>query len=199
MSEITRRDALSQLALAFAAAGAVDRVSAAEAHQAVQQAAAASGGTYAPRALTPAQFRTLERIADLIVPVENGKPGAVQAQVPAWIDALLAVNADLQARYVKGLAWLDAAATTQHSTEFAGATAEQQASILRSIASQKNRSPELNPGIDFFLLVRRMTVDGFYTSPIGMRDIYPGNTPRPEFTVPQEAIDYVLSRSPFKP
>ena len=44
-----------------------------------------------------------------------------------------------------------------------------------------------------------MTVDGFYTSEIGMRDIYPGGrAPHNAFTVPQEAMDYVISRSPFK-
>ena len=63
---------------------------------------------------------------------------------------------------------------------------------------QKNRSPELDPGIDFFLLARRMTVDGFYTSPLGMRDLYLGNAPQAQFRVPQQAYDDVLSRSPFK-
>ena len=41
-------------------------------------------------------------------------------------------------------------------------------------------------------------MDGFYTSPVGMRDIYEGNAPQAEFKVPQEAYDYVVGRSPFK-
>ena len=49
MSEITRRDALSRLALAFAAAGTIDRVLAQEAHHLVQQTTAAAGGTYVRR------------------------------------------------------------------------------------------------------------------------------------------------------
>ena len=44
MSEITRRDALQRLALAIAAAGAIDTVDAREAHLAARQAAAAAGG-----------------------------------------------------------------------------------------------------------------------------------------------------------
>lgn len=198
MSDITRREALGRLALAFSVAGAVDRLDAQQAHTAVHDTAAAAGGTYSPKALTPQQFRTLERLTDLIVPVDNGKPGAVQAQVPAWIDSLLNVNAELKGRYVSGLGWLDASMQARHGSEFAAATAEQQTELLDRIAYQKNRSPELDPGVDFFVLARRMTVDGFYTSPIGMRDLYPGNTPRAEFTVPQDAYDYVLSRSPFK-
>lgn len=200
MSEITRREVLTRLALTFAAAGVIDidRVAARQAHDAVHQAATAAGGRYAPKALSAHEFRTLERLADLIVPVENGRPGAVAADVPAWIDTLLDVNADLKARYTTGLAWLDAAMRTRGAADFASATPAQQTALLDVIAYQRSRSADLNPGIDFFILARRMTVDGFYTSPIGMPDIYPGNTPRASFTVPQEAMDYVLSRSPLQ-
>ncbi len=194
MSEITRRDALSTLAMAFVTAGAFDGLLA-QAHHAVQQAAAATGGAYTPKALSAHELRTLERLADLIVPVDNGKPGAVQADVPAWIDTLLAVNAELKARYTKGLAWLDAEMKRRGAADFASAPTSEQTALLDVIAYRKNRSPELDPGIDFFILARRMTVDGFYTSRVGMRDIYPGNTPIRTFTVPQEAIDHVLRRS----
>ncbi len=198
MSEITRRDVLGRLAVAFAAAGTIDKLDAWHAHEMVHQSAAGSGGRYAPKALSAQQFRTLERLTELIIPVENGKPGAVQAEVPAWIDSLLAVNEELKSRYTKGLAWIDTTLQARHQRDFASATPAQQTALLDEIAFQKNRSPELDPGIDFFILARRMTVDGFYTSPIGMRDIYPGNTPIAEFKVPQEAYDYVLSRSPLK-
>lgn len=201
MSEITRRDALTRIALAFAAAGVVDRADclvAQELHHAVQQAASGSGGAYVPKALTARQFRTLERLTDLIIPVENGKPGAVQAEVPAWIDLLLSVNDELKTRYTGGLGWIDAAMKERGAADFLSATSDQQTTLLDVIAYQRNRSPELDPGIDFFILVRRMTVGGFYTSRIGMRDIYQGNTPRAAFTVPPEALEYVLNRSPFK-
>lgn len=198
MSEITRREALGRLAVTFAVAGTIDKLDAWQAHQMVHEAAAASGGRYAPTALSAGQFRTLERLTDLIIPVDDGKPGAVQAEVPAWIDSLLNVNEELKARYTAGLAWLDQWMQTRHGSDFVSATPAQQTALLDQIAFQKNRSPELNPGIDFFVLARRMTVDGFYTSPTGMRDIYMGNMPAAEFKVPQEAYDYVLSRSPFK-
>src|ERR1700754_5211835 len=116
MSDISRRAALGQLAGAFAAAGIIDRAVAAEAHEWLQQAAAGAG---APKALSPDQFRTLERLTDLIIPADGTKPGAVLAQVPAWIDALLNVNAELKARYVSGLEWLDAAAVARGGKSFA--------------------------------------------------------------------------------
>jgi hypothetical protein len=198
MSEITRRAALGRLAVAFAAAGTIDRLDALQAHDIVHQSTGASGGRYTPQALSARQFRTLERLTDLIIPVDGGKPGAVQAEVPAWIDSLLEVNAELKGRYTSGLGWIDETMETRHGLDFVSATPAQQTALLDQIAFQKNRSPELDPGIDFFILARRMTVDGFYTSPAGMRDLYPGNMPAAEFKVPQEAYDYVLSRSPFK-
>ena len=197
MSEITRREVLGRLAGAFAAAAAIDKLAAQEAHHFVQQGAAAAGGAYQPKALSAIQFRTLERLTDLIIPIENGNPGAVQAEVPAWIDSLLVVNDDLKSRYVAGLGWLEATMKTRHGSDFASATPPQQTSLLDQIAFQKNRSPELNPGIDFFILARRMTVDGFYTSPVGSRDIWRGG-PQAEFKIPQEAYDHVLTRSPLR-
>ena len=41
------------------------------------------GGAYTPKALTAHEYRTLERLTDLIIPVENGKPGAVAAGAAA--------------------------------------------------------------------------------------------------------------------
>ena len=45
MSEVTRRDALRRLALAFTAAGFIDRVDAREVHDLAAQATAAGGAT----------------------------------------------------------------------------------------------------------------------------------------------------------
>ena len=56
---------------------------------------------------------------------------------------------------------------------------------------------DLTPGVQFFGWMRRMTVDAYYTSAIGMKDIgYIGNTAVTEYTVPQEAISYVMQRKP---
>ena len=197
MSDLTRREALSRLAAAFAGAAAIDPSFARDAHAFVRQASPA--GAYVPQALSAQQFRALERLTDLIIPVDGGKPGALQAGVPAWIDSLVNVNAELKARYVDGLAWLDATMTSRTGRDFVSATPEQRIALLDLIAFKKHASPELNPGIEFFALARRMTVDGFYTSDAGIRDVNPGGRPPiPVFNVPQASVDYVISRSPFK-
>ena len=194
---MSRRDALQRLALAIAAAGTIDALDAREAHAAAGQAAAAAGGRYLPKALSAHEFATLERLTDLIIPADD-KPGAIQAEVAPWIDTLLNVNADLKTKYTTGLAWLDTAMATSGGTDFVTATPAQQAALLDVIAYRRNRTPENGAGVEFFVLARRMTCDGFYTSPVGMRDVYLGNTPQAQFLVPQAAIDHVLSRSPLK-
>lgn len=195
MSEVTRRELLRRVAATIAAAGLVDRADAAAVHSLLQQS---NSGAYTPKALSPHETRTLVRLTELIVPNETNSPGATEAEVVPWIDTLLSVNAELKARYTEGLAWLDAAMKSRGAADFSTAAPEQQTTLLDLIAYRRHRSAELDPGIDFFILVRRMTVDAYYTSPIGMRDVYQGNRPQAAFTVPAASMDHVLSRSPLK-
>lgn len=195
MSDISRRDVLRRLGLAFMATGALDRVSAQEVHQ----MAASSQGTaaaYAPKALSEHAYHTLEQLTDLIIPVENGKPGAVAARAAAWIDMLASENAELKDRYTTGLAWLDEASRKRGAADFVSAPPADQTALLDLIAYRRNQSPELDPGIQFFTWARRMTVDAFYTSEIGIADIdYQGNRPQATYAAPTEAIAYALKRS----
>ena len=196
MSEITRRDVLRRLALALTAAGLVDRVAAQEVHQMASQSAAAAGGDYTPKTLSAHEYATLERLTDLIIPIENGAPGAVAAGAAAWIDMIISENAELKERYTSGLGWLDVAMRTRGAANFVSAAPAQQTALLDQIAYRRNQSPELAPGIEFFTWARRMTVDAFYTSAIGIHDIdYRGNTALMSYPEPTEAIAYALKKS----
>ena len=106
MSDISRRDALRRLALVLTVTGTLDRIAAAEVHQ-IAAASQSSGGAYAPKSMTDAHFKTLERLTDLINPVENGAPGAVAAGCAQWIDTISAENDQLKTIYRDGLTWLD--------------------------------------------------------------------------------------------
>jgi len=195
MSEVTRRDALRRLALAFTAAGFIDRVDAREVHDMASQAT--TGGAYTPKTFTGAQFKTLERLTDLVIPVEDGKPGALAAGAAPWIDMISSENDDLKGSYAKGFAWLDATMKARGAQDFASASLADQTAVLDLIAYRRNASPELTPGIEFFTLVRRMTVDAFYTSEIGIKDIdYRGNSPMASYPSPTVAIEYALKRVP---
>ena len=196
MSEITRRDVLRRLGLTLMATGVLDRVSAQEVHHLALSAQASNCGAYSPKALNDHEYRTRVRLTDFIVPEENGKPGAVAAGAAAWIDMLASENAQLKGIYIKGLAWVDEAMKQRGAADFVTAMREQQTALLDLIAYRRNQSPELDPGIQFFTMARRMTVDAFYTSEIGIADIdYRGNRPQASYPEPTEAIAYALKRS----
>jgi hypothetical protein len=198
MSEITRRDAVRRLGLALMATGTLDRLAAQEIHH-MTALAQAAGGPYAPKAFSAQQFKTLERLTDLIIPVENGKPGALAAGAAAWIDMIASENDKLTGIYTSGFAWVDGATKTRGAETFVSATPAQQIELLDQIAYRRNQTanPELAPGIEFFAWVRRMTVDAFYTSEIGIKDIdYRGNRPMGSYPEPTEQIAYVLRRVP---
>ena len=195
MSDISRRDVLRRLALVLTTTGVIDRVSAQEVHHIAAQVQSA-GGVYAPKSFTAQQFRTLERLTDLIIPVENGAPGALAAGCAAWIDTISSENDQLKGIYRNGFAWLDTAMKSRGAADFVGATPEQQTALLDQIAYRRNQSPELAPGIEFFSWVRRMTVDAFYTSEIGLKDVdYRGNSPMASYPSPAESIAYALKKS----
>lgn len=194
MSEISRRDVLRRIAAALMATGALDRVSAQEVHHIAL--AAQTGGAYTPKALSDHEYRTLEKLTDFIVPVENGKPGALAAGAAAWIDMLASENPQLKEIYTNGIAWVDGAMRKRGASDFLSGSQADQTVLLDRIAYRRNSSPELDPGIQFFTWARRMTVDAFYTSEIGIADIdYQGNRPQMTYPEPTEAIAYALKRS----
>jgi gluconate 2-dehydrogenase gamma chain len=117
---------------------------------------------------------------------------------------LASENSQIKDIYAKGLAWIDTAITARPSSDssspaaadFVSSSPAQQTALLDQIAYRRNSSPELDPGIQFFTWVRRMTVDAFYTSEIGIADIdYRGNRPQATYPEPTEAIAYALKRS----
>jgi hypothetical protein len=197
MSDISRRDVLSRLALILVATGTLDEASAQEVHHLAAQGPT-TNGDYKPRSFTSHEFRTLERLTDLIIPVENGAPGAVAAGCAAWIDTISSENDELKRIYKDGFAWLDATMKSRSDVDFVTASPSHQTRLLDVLAYRRNQTAELAPGIEFFSWVRRMTVDAFYTSEIGIRDIgYRGNSPLASYPSPVEAIAYAIKRLPL--
>jgi hypothetical protein len=188
-SDLSRRQWLAGIA-----AGAA-LVTAADAQQARE---AASAAAYAPKALTAHEYATLERLSDLIIPADEHSPGALEAKAAAFIDFLCGASEEMRDIYTGGLMWLDEAMAHKYDGKtFLEAAPAEQTAMLDLIAYRRNASPELNPGIQFFAFCRRMVADAYYTTPIGYKDVgYMGNNGMAQFSVPQEAIDYALKRSP---
>ncbi len=194
MSETSRRELLKAIALSVTAGG-LNLEAAQHVHRLAAQARAAGG--YEPKALTAHEYKTLEALADLIVPADVRGPGAAAAGCPEFIDLLASQNPQLLAIYSGGIAWMDSAMRHRGAADFVTAKPEQQTALLDIIAYRKNKSAAHSPGIEFFDWARKMVVDAYYTSPEGIKAIgYMGNTAVAKFEIPPEAIDYALKRSP---
>lgn len=83
------------------------------------------------RFFTPPQLATLHRLADLIMPPVNGKPGASDAGVPEFLDFLIGESpTDRQTMYRNGLDGLNAEAKRRFSKSFDEITPEQANELL---------------------------------------------------------------------
>lgn len=184
---------LVQIAAGAAALGTVSEADAQHVHN---EAAAAGPGAaaYKSKAFTAAEEKSLRLLAEIICPGAVSKGGAFE-----FIDLLCSNSKDLKAIYTGGLAWLDRECERRFDNKgFAAVTDAQRTVVLDLIAFRKNAetNPNLGPGIRFFDWVRRMTVDAYYTSAAGIRELgYKGNRGMTDFKVPQEAIDYAMKRA----
>lgn len=168
-------------------------------HQAVADEKAGSGKAYAPKLFTAAEYKSLSILCDLIVPREAGNGGALDAGAPEFIDLLSKNNAELAEIYTGGLAWIDNQMKKRYQKSFAEASVEERTALLDLIAYKKNETPELAAGIRFFTWARKMTVDAYYSSKAGVKELgFVGNGAMSEFKVPKEALEYALKNVPIK-
>ena len=196
--DVSRRQVLKQLALAVTAAGTgVFNLEAARVVHAVASEERQRTGAYALRSLTGHEHATVSRLAELIVPADGRGGSGVDAGAPEFIDLLCSQNVELAEIYQGGLAWIDATMRQRDGVIFVEATSSQQTALLDALVEAERRGEvgDLGPGVEFFGWVRRMTVDAYYTSPIGIADLgYQGNTSMTSFEVPQAALDFVNRR-----
>lgn len=72
------------------------------------------------RFFSVAQMKTLRRLSSLFMPPFDGKPGALDAGTPEFLDFLLETSAaEKQKLYTGGLDWLDGAAQHKYKKPFA--------------------------------------------------------------------------------
>lgn len=129
-----------------------------------------------------ADFATISRIADLIIP-PGETPGAIGAGVPEYIDLVIARTLDHQLIVADGLRWLDAEAERLANGKFIALNEAQQLGILEPLCKAADVSDLRGRNVQFFHLLKSLTADGYYTSQTGlMQELkYNGNIARPEF------------------
>jgi hypothetical protein len=136
-----------------------------------------SHAAYTPQFFSPNEYRTVDVLADLILPATEDsshqpQPGAKDAGVAEFIDFMVYSDSSLQTQFRDGLTWLDKASKP---AGFAALSAEQQNALLERLAYKAKHRESEKVGQQFFLLFRRYTVMGFYTSRVGLESLdYPG-------------------------
>lgn len=171
---MNRRKALRALALGGVGAAAgpawVEELCNVAASLSAQSAPPAAASTWSPAVLTPHHNETVIVLSELIIP-QTETAGAKAARVNEFIDAVLAdARAPEREQFLRGLAWLDARSKEVYGAVFVETAPLQQTAILASIGSPDNQAPADRIGVELFRAVKTLTITGYYTSQIGMRE-----------------------------
>lgn len=152
--------------------------------RAVAQAAPAL--TWAPKALTPAQAKTLDAVAELIMPATD-TPGAREAGVPQFVDQTVGIfctPADAQTIRA-GLDFIEADALAAYGAGFTELRPDQQLALLTRYDADARPAPTADvgrgdtetglsnrpttppPPPSFFPMLKEMITSAYFTSKLG--------------------------------
>lgn len=177
---INRRDALKGIALGASLPILGQKVLAQHDHNqhAAAQTAATKTAAAGPKFFTAAELATIGEISELIIPTDDHSPGAKAAEVPAFIDLMVSESPEENKKLWRdGIAAIDKKA----GGEFVKAAPAQQVAILTEISKNEMKPATLEE--KFFKAIKNMTIDGYYTSEIGIKKElqYKGNAYLKEF------------------
>ncbi len=137
-------------------------------------AAEESAAPYVPQFFKPGEFKTVELLAEMIIPADD-KPGAKEAKVANYIDFVVfsarEFEPSLQREWMDGLAVLDRESQKQFGKVFRMASMAERENLLTEMSLPERDPGARHEGYEFFRLVKNMTVEGFYTSRIGLIDV----------------------------
>jgi hypothetical protein len=132
--------------------------------------ASAADVAWTPKVLSAAQNDTVVTLAEIIIP-KTETPGATDARVNEFIDGVLAdASEDNRKKFLDGLAWLDTHTTEAHGAPFTKLTHEQQVAVLTALSTLPPDASPVPSGAEFFQAIKSLTVTGYYTSEIAMRE-----------------------------
>ena len=139
---------------------------------------------------TPVELALITRLAHLILP-PNEIGDIEKAEVPELIEFMAKDYLPFQEPLRKGLATLNQRATEGFGSDFLSLEEPKQHELLEPIAYPNEVSEELKEQASFFNLMRNLTLTGYYTSEVGIKDLgYQGNQPNVWNGVP----DHVLQK-----
>lgn len=180
---ISRRAALKVIAVGATAAGTLpileNSVVGQDKHFDVHMGRPASASVPAAverKFFNPQEMEAIATISDLIIPTDEHSPGARAAGVSGFIDLMVSeASNEVKALWRDGLVAVDRMSELQFSAPFNRASQEQQISLLKAISRNERSASTIEER--FFVAIKSLTVDGYYTSPIGIhQDLrYKGN------------------------
>jgi gluconate 2-dehydrogenase gamma chain len=145
----------------------------------------------ADKFFTDDEMATISVLADIIIPKDEVSGSATEAGVPAFIEFIVKDMPYHQTPMRGGLRWLDIQCMKRYEKGFKDCTAQQQIEMVDLIAypEKVKDKPELTQGVAFFNKMRDLTVTGFYTTQMGVKDLgYIGNQPNQWNGVPEDVL-----------
>jgi len=130
----------------------------------------APAADWTPKILNAHQNETVIALSEAIIP-QTETAGAKAALVNRFVDAVLE-DADVHERkeFARGLAWVDERSQSLFGADFVATPPDQQTALLTIMSSGKAKSVADQIGSEFFQAIKSMTITGYYTSEIGMKE-----------------------------
>ncbi len=125
-----------------------------------------SAQAYQLRFFTAEENAMLEQLMDMVIPADAHSPGARAAQVSLFADLMVATSGeDVRKRWRDGLKLMQEEAARSSLAD----------ALAKAAAHEEHPTTNLE---HFFAALKRMTVNGYYTSEVGIhQDLeYQGNT-----------------------
>jgi len=144
--------------------------------------ATTSPAPYKLKFFTDEENKTIIEMSEQIIPSDDSSPGAKAAMVNEYIDLIVSESpADVKQTWRDGLAAVNRKSTAMFGKSFVEASPDQQVQLLKEISKNERNSTTVEE--KFFRTVKNATIDGYYTSEIGIHKElhYKGNSYLKEF------------------
>jgi hypothetical protein len=151
-----------------------------------------AGGPWPLTLSVPARLTTAA-LCDLIIPADGVSPSASSVGVVDFIDEWISAPYPQQRGdreiILPGLSWIEGESQSRFGKAFAALDQAQKEAIANDVCSPAKAAPQFAKAAKFFAKFRDLTAGGFYTTPVGMKDIgYVGNVPLEKFEGPPKAV-----------
>jgi len=135
------------------------------------------------RFFTHTEMTSIVMMSDLIIPADEQSPGAKDAGVPVFIDLMVSESSvETKNLWRNGLAAIDQLCNKEFGHPFGNLKSEQQVAVLKLISRNEYQPRKIEER--FFVAIKGLTVDGYYTSELGIHQElrYKGNAYLKDFS-----------------